>query len=115
MSKPTLISSTALAVEHREVFARQPEHARDHDDGERERQLAHEVGATAVDERVDVLVDDVAHDVALPRLHRLATERLLHETAVGVVLGLVHLEDGVAHHRAHRLRRSPPTRTSRRP
>ena len=57
--------------------------------------------AAAVDERVDVLVDDAAHELALPRLHRLAAERLLHEPAVGVVLGLVHLEDRVAHHLAH--------------
>ena len=60
-----------------------------------------EVGAAAVDERVDVLVDDAADDLALPRLHRLAAERLLHEPAVGVVLGLVHLEDRVAHDLAH--------------
>ena len=50
---------------------------------------------------VDVLVDDAAYELALPRLHRLAAERLLHEPAVGVVLGLVHLEDGVAHDLAH--------------
>ena len=56
-----------VAVEHRQVFAWKPEQASDHDDRERERQLAHEVGVAAVDERVDVLVDDVADDARAPR------------------------------------------------
>ena len=47
-----------------------------------------------------VLVDDRPHEVGLPALHRLAGERLLDERAVLVVLGLVHLEDRVAHHQA---------------
>ena len=90
-----------LAVERGQVFARQAEHARDHEHRERERQAAHEVAALVVDDLVEHLVDDAAHEVALPRLHRLAAERLLHEPAVRVVLGLVHLEDRVAEHRAH--------------
>ena len=94
------------AVEHREVFAREAEETGDDDDGERERHLAHEVGALRrpIDERVDVLVDDIAHELALPGFHRLAAERLLHETAVEVVLRLVHLEDRMAEHLAHDVR-----------
>ncbi len=90
-------------VEHRKVCARQAEQARDHDDGEAEGDFANEVGLLvgAVDERVDVLVDDVAHELAFPRVHRLAAERLLHEAAVEMVLGLVHLEDRVAEDLAH--------------
>ena len=45
MSKPTLMSSTASRWNIGEVFARQAEQPRDHDDRERERELAHEVGA----------------------------------------------------------------------
>ena len=60
MSKPTLMSSTAQPVELREVVAGEAEQPRDDVDRERERELAHEVGAAAVDERVDVLVDDRA-------------------------------------------------------
>ncbi len=70
---------------------------------ERERELAHELGLAAVDELVDAVVDDRTDGLGLPAFHRLAGERLLDEPAVGVVLGLVHLEDGVAHHRAHDL------------
>ncbi len=89
------------AMELREVLAGEPEHAGDHVDRERQRELAHELCLAAVDECFDALVDDRSDGFFFPAFHRLAAERLLHEPAVGVVLGLVHLEDGVAHHRAH--------------
>ena len=88
-------------MELRHLRVGEPEQARDDAHRERERQLAHELGVAAVDERVDVLVDDRGDRLDLPALHRLAAERLLDDPAVGVVLGLVHLEDGVAHHLAH--------------
>jgi hypothetical protein len=89
------------AMELREVLAGEPEHPCDHVHRERQRALAHELGLAAVDERVDALVDDRTDHFGFPAFHRLTAERLLHEPAVGVVLGLVHLEDGVAHDRAH--------------
>ena len=102
-SKPALITVDRAAVEHREVFARQAEHPRDDEHREREGELANKVGALVgpVDERVDVLVDHVADELAFPRFHRFAAERLLHQVPLRVVLGLVHLEDGVAEHLAH--------------
>ena len=91
------------AVKLGQVGARQAQQAGDHVDREREGQLTDELGAAPVDERVDLLVDDRRDSFGLPTLHRLAAERLLHEAAVDVVLGRVHLQDGVAHDLAHRL------------
>ena len=57
----------------------------------------------SLDEVVDEGVHHGADDVVLPALHGLAGERLLDEASVGVVLRLVHLQDGVAEHRTHDL------------
>jgi hypothetical protein len=83
------------AVEARQVRVRQAEHAGDHLERERERQLADEVGAAALDERVDPSLDDRRDQVALPAVHSLLAECLLEQTPVPMVLGLVHLEDRV--------------------
>ena len=101
MSKPTLMSSTALRWNCGRSSRGRPSRRAITTTGNGNVSSRDEVGAAAVDERVDVLVDDVDDELAFPGVHRLAAERLLHEAAVRVVLGLVHLEDRVAHHRAH--------------
>ena len=94
------------ALEARVVAPREPEDARDDLHGEREGELADELSSTvaAPDERVDELVHHRGDELGLPARERLLAERLGHQTAVVTVLGLVHLEDGVAHHRAHHRR-----------
>ena len=75
-SKPALITSTARRWNIGQVFAGQAEQARDHETGNGNVELAHEVGAL-VGRSMNAsmcLVDDVAHELAFPRLHRLAAE-----------------------------------------
>ena len=93
-----------LAVEERELLGWEPEHPGDDMDGERPEQLPDQIGVAAVREVVDEAVDDRADQVNLPPVHRLAGEGLLDEGAVGVMLRLVHLEDGVAHDESHAVR-----------
>jgi hypothetical protein len=90
-------------VEPGEVGPGQAEHVGDDRHGERQGELAHEVGPAGVDELVDVGVDGRGDDLRLPVGHGLAAEHLLQDVAVGVVLGLVHHEDGVAEDRPHDL------------
>jgi len=89
------------AMELREVRAGETEHAGDHVDRERERELAHELCVAALDECIDALVDDRSDRLFSQRSIALRLNACCNEPAVRVVLGLVHLEDGVAHHRAH--------------
>ena len=91
------------ALEARVVAPRQTENARDDLHGEREGELADQLGASRVREAVDELSDDGPNELGLPARERLVPERLRDEAAMVAVLGLVHLEDRVAHHRAHHL------------
>ena len=129
-SKATLISPTAQRWKRGRSCLREPEQAGDHVHRKREGELAHQLGAAAARERVDVAVHDRADQLVLPLLERLGPERHLDQAAVAAVLGLVHHQDGRAHHQpdgrlVRRWRRSacrraaPPTprrtRTRRRP
>ncbi len=102
-SKPALMSSTRLAVEHRQVFAGQAEHACDHDDGERERDRARgrpghrSMNVSMCSSTTPRTTSRSQISIAL-RLNACCTS-----PRYGVVLGLVHLEDGVTHHLAHHL------------
>jgi hypothetical protein len=84
-----------------QILLRQSQHSGDDLNRERKGELADQVGATALGESIDALVDDRADDVALPLFHRPQCEGLLDQIAITAVLGLVHLQDAVAHHQTH--------------
>ena len=88
-------------MEVRHLRVGEAEQSRDDAHWKGKGELAHELRAAAFDESVDVLVDDRGDRLDLPAFHRLAAERLLDDAAVVVVLGFVHLEDGVSHDLAH--------------
>ena len=89
-------------VEGGQVGLRQSQRNGDHMYREHEHQLVYQIGPPPVDEGADVVVEHRVHNVVLPPLHLPAGERLLDQLAVLPVLGLVHLQDGVAHHQSHR-------------
>ena len=65
--------------------------------------MAHEIDTAVVGEAVDEVVAHRPHQLLLPAGQRLVAEGLGHQGAVELVLGLVHLEDAVAHHHPHHL------------
>ena len=73
----------------------------DHLDREVEGQLLDQVGRAPAGEAVDELVDHPLDQVPLPLLEHLGTEGRGHQGPVQPVLGLVHLQDGPTHDRAH--------------
>ena len=90
-------------VEPRQVLVGEPEQRGDDRQGEREQELAHEVDAAVVDEPVDHPVHERTDQLGLPPLHGPLRERLLEDRPVGVVLGLVHLQDRLAEDQPHDL------------
>ncbi len=89
------------SLEGGEVLSGQPEDLGDDLDGKVERQLLDQVGGTRGGEPVDELVHHPLDQVTLPPLEHLGSEGGRHQCPVQPVLGLVHLEDGPPHHRAH--------------
>ena len=88
-------------LELRVVVAGKPEDAGDHLDREVEGELLHEVGVAPGGELVDQLVDHGPHQALLPALEHLRAEGRRDQGPLHPVLGLVHLQDGPPHHRAH--------------
>ena len=77
---------------------------RDHLDWKGEEGLSDQVGVPAVGERVEEAGQHRLDDLALPALHRARGEGLLHQRAVQMVVGFVHLGEGATHHEAGGLR-----------
>ena len=89
------------ALEHGEVRTWQPEDLSDDLYGEVEGELLDQVRPPGAGETVDELVDHALDKVAFPSFEDLRTEGRRHQGPMQPVLGLVHLEDGPAHDRAH--------------
>jgi hypothetical protein len=80
-----------------------PEDARDDANGERERELADQVGRAAIGEAVDQLVDDAPDHRRLPLREQLRAKGRGNECARRPVVGFVHGDDRATEHRRHDL------------